>query len=289
LLHGPVMTTLKVYADFVTYSGGVYKRTSSDALGGHAISIIGYDDATQSWIIRNSWGENWGEKGFAHISYDDDSGVSDSTWGFNIPAVDGYVSTVSPRDYSYLNGIATLNGSSNLQKTDSLRFNVLDSSGKNVLQAGCASATCSVKIDTSTLKDDRYEIQTVAMDTSGQELGKSNRQFFYTVNSTTEIKLNFAGADGLDMSKPLTDRVVFQVTSTSKPVPMSVLEFHIKNLATGHEEIRSSETVLDSMTLGWRTNMTANGEYELWMVGRIQAGTMESSAETAHVQVKVQN
>src|SRR4051812_8055237 len=57
LLKGALMTTLTVYADFITYGGGVYKRISKDALGGHAVSIVGYDDATQSWIIRNSWGE----------------------------------------------------------------------------------------------------------------------------------------------------------------------------------------------------------------------------------------
>ena len=31
-------------------------------LGGHAVMAIGYDDATQRFLIRNSWGKNWGIK-----------------------------------------------------------------------------------------------------------------------------------------------------------------------------------------------------------------------------------
>jgi C1A family cysteine protease len=39
-------------------------------LGGHAVMAAGYDDAKEQFIIRNSWGQGWGEKGTAtcHIS-----------------------------------------------------------------------------------------------------------------------------------------------------------------------------------------------------------------------------
>lgn len=36
----------------------------------HAVLIIGWDDAKQSWLIRNSWGEHWGNKGYAWVKYD---------------------------------------------------------------------------------------------------------------------------------------------------------------------------------------------------------------------------
>lgn len=38
--------------------------------GGHAMLVVGYDDADGSWLIRNSWGPAWGENGYARVSYD---------------------------------------------------------------------------------------------------------------------------------------------------------------------------------------------------------------------------
>lgn len=289
LLQGPVMTTLTVYSDFMTYSSGVYKRTSDEALGGHAISIVGYDDITRSWIIRNSWGEDWGEKGFGHVSYDDDSGVADSTWQFVVPAAGGYASTVYPKDYTYLNGVTQFSGSSTFAATAGLKFNIFDKSSKQVLNIACESAPCSAAIDTTKLADGRYEVETAAVDATGKVLGSSVREFFYIVNNEPKLTLSFKGHSGLDLSKPLKDRVEFEAASTAAPVPMSSLEFHIKNLATGETKVRLSEVVLDKMVLGWRTNLVANGEYELWMVGKLKAGNKESKVETARIKVKTQN
>ncbi len=36
---------------------------------GHAIVLVGYDDNTQKWIIRNSWGSGWGDDGYGYFSY----------------------------------------------------------------------------------------------------------------------------------------------------------------------------------------------------------------------------
>ena len=39
-------------------------------LGGHAICIVGYDDSNPKnkfWICRNSWGTNWGNRGYFRI------------------------------------------------------------------------------------------------------------------------------------------------------------------------------------------------------------------------------
>jgi C1A family cysteine protease len=38
-------------------------------LGGHAVLAVGYDDATQRFIVRNSWGESWGQKGYFTMPY----------------------------------------------------------------------------------------------------------------------------------------------------------------------------------------------------------------------------
>lgn len=39
-------------------------------LGGHAITFVGYDDAVRRFIVQNSWGTDWGDKGFFYLPYD---------------------------------------------------------------------------------------------------------------------------------------------------------------------------------------------------------------------------
>jgi C1A family cysteine protease len=38
-------------------------------LGGHAVLAVGYDDSTQRFIVRNSWGPGWGQAGYFTIPY----------------------------------------------------------------------------------------------------------------------------------------------------------------------------------------------------------------------------
>jgi C1A family cysteine protease len=42
---------------------------SEQVLGGHAVLAVGYDDATQRFIVRNSWGKGWGNKGYCTMPY----------------------------------------------------------------------------------------------------------------------------------------------------------------------------------------------------------------------------
>ncbi|MFA6584809.1 MAG: C1 family peptidase, partial [Elusimicrobiaceae bacterium] len=51
------------------YKSGVYSYTSGKKLGGHAILLVGYSDSGQFFIVKNSWGEDWGEKGYFKIAY----------------------------------------------------------------------------------------------------------------------------------------------------------------------------------------------------------------------------
>jgi C1A family cysteine protease len=44
-------------------------RAGEDSLGGHAVAAVGYNDATQRFIVRNSWGGKWGKKGYCFMPY----------------------------------------------------------------------------------------------------------------------------------------------------------------------------------------------------------------------------
>jgi C1A family cysteine protease len=69
--YGPVITSMEVYDDFKYYNGGIYKRNSWNYLGGHLVSIVGYDDSQSCWICKNSWGTYWGEDGYFRIKYNE--------------------------------------------------------------------------------------------------------------------------------------------------------------------------------------------------------------------------
>ena len=67
--YGPLVTTMKVYNDFFNYRSGVYSHVSGGYAGGHAILIVGYNDAGEYFICKNSWGTWWGESGYFKIAY----------------------------------------------------------------------------------------------------------------------------------------------------------------------------------------------------------------------------
>lgn len=71
VLEAPVVTSFLVYEDFRYYVSGVYQHVSGEYLGGHAVVIVGWNDAQDCWIIKNSWADDWGENGYFRIKRGD--------------------------------------------------------------------------------------------------------------------------------------------------------------------------------------------------------------------------
>lgn len=65
--NGPMETGFTVYEDFMNYKSGIYKHTTGNQLGGHAVKIVGWGNGY--WIAANSWSEKWGENGFFNIAF----------------------------------------------------------------------------------------------------------------------------------------------------------------------------------------------------------------------------
>jgi hypothetical protein len=73
---GPVTTGMQVYEDFYEFDSknDVYEwNGKGEMIGGHAIQILGWGEGTfggvfkKYWIIRNSWGHDWGRSGYFYM------------------------------------------------------------------------------------------------------------------------------------------------------------------------------------------------------------------------------
>jgi C1A family cysteine protease len=76
--YGPVSAGVYVGTAFQSYDSLVFDQDESpgsffscgpSAQVNHAILLVGWDDSKQAWILKNSWGEGWGEKGYMWIKY----------------------------------------------------------------------------------------------------------------------------------------------------------------------------------------------------------------------------
>jgi C1A family cysteine protease len=289
LLTGPVVTTLTVYTDFLYYTSGIYKHVTGKAEGGHAVSIVGYDDTQRAWIIRNSWGQDWGMNGFALVSYDDESGIGGETYSFQVPQAAGYISMENPIERSFLSGKVSFNADSTFANTTAVNFTITNSSGQKVtMPAAGAMPKFAAAYDTAQLADGQYDI--VATAQYGGQSTNSQHAIFYVLNhAPTALSLSVTGTD-VSLSKPVSDRVVFKLSSsTGSSVPFTSITFHVAQ--NGKDAYtKMAEIIVPQMTFGWRTGAVNDGTYDVYFTADLTtAQGAHYSAESGHSTVQVSN
>lgn len=72
----PIVLGISIYSSFETEEvakTGIVPMPNTkkeQSLGGHAVVVVGYDDKAGRFLMRNSWGTAWGDKGYFTIPYD---------------------------------------------------------------------------------------------------------------------------------------------------------------------------------------------------------------------------
>ncbi|MBU1945731.1 MAG: DUF333 domain-containing protein, partial [Nanoarchaeota archaeon] len=64
--YGPLAIAINA-SGWSPYSGGIFNGSNGSV--DHAVLLVGYNDAENYWIIKNSWGPGWGESGYMRLSY----------------------------------------------------------------------------------------------------------------------------------------------------------------------------------------------------------------------------
>ena len=76
--YGPLGVALHAPDDFLLYKSGIYEpvwsspewdKTFPFDQANHWVTLVGYNDTGEYWIVKNSWGSDWGEEGYGKIAY----------------------------------------------------------------------------------------------------------------------------------------------------------------------------------------------------------------------------
>jgi C1A family cysteine protease len=72
-LNGPVSSHMETWEDLSIFKGGIYIHSKGIKTDPHAVNIVGWGFSDiyrqEYWIVRNSWGSDWGDNGYFKVLF----------------------------------------------------------------------------------------------------------------------------------------------------------------------------------------------------------------------------
>jgi hypothetical protein len=260
LMNGPLMASMTVYDDLMFYTGGVYKHVTGNRAGGHAVSIVGWSDADEAWVVRNSWGAGWGEQGYFRIAWNDASGVGTRTHGLEVAPPGPYVTIADLRDGALLSGQKELAFGSQSLGGSPISWSLTGANSPGA--QGVSGDGVSAVLDTTTVADGVYTLRPHAR--TGVSRIDGPPHIVYILNGVETGDIRFTT---LTAGQTLTGTAKFDVAVTAAPVPATHVEWTITNAAGKEIVNRTVGNTGSLIQLGWNTKKWPNGTYTIKVTG----------------------
>lgn len=281
LKQGPLLTTMNAREDFLYYKGGIYKTKNSKKAGGHAVALVGFDDEKKAWLIKNSWGLDWGESGYGWVSYSDSSGIGNLTWKYEVNSQINNLAFQEIRHESYLSGNEIIKYNNSLNTEVIL---VVKSKSQNVLVNNCSSEKNECEFDTRLLPDGIYEISLESKDSTSVPI------LIYVTNGSPDILIEW-GNFTIDSNQSLSGRINLPLNISfdlSKIPPYSV-NFYVLS-EDGEIAYRSQlKASSEKMNIGFRTGNVKNGIYNIHFTAEVPVGKNKRIISTESKRIMIKN
>jgi hypothetical protein len=121
-----------------------------------------------------------------------------------------------------------------------------------------ANTNCELSVDTTALKDGRYEVY------AKSNSKKSQVREFLVLNHEPNSTISFAGTTGVDLKKAQSGRIEFDIDVKANPVIPQKVTFYVEDSNGKILVKRVTDEVVEQMRLGFRTNTIPNGKYTIY-------------------------